>query len=363
MRTRRQGQDKAGAADTEPATTSARDNNVQPSSSSANSPNTVVRISKVESPSVQKRDDAAEPPVIASKLPPSLQFPLVAILSLALSQLGYSLTWYYTKGAYAAHARILHTWTEVGLVTGWRICELALGWYGNYDGYDLTALHLLSHGPPLYLLYAHYEMPATALLLTLAIETLATYAPFRLLRPLSRAHGDPSHIPNAEIATDTPIALLTTLLAGAIYSVTLLFAYATYLPTALVVYFDGLPSIVRAHESSYVGLLPVSLALGFAARVFLFTPAVPADAKTRNFDPVAASLGDTLLWNLWGWSDQTKVVLSRTALLMLLSGANSFVQTALTINGVEAHGAAAWSSVWVLAAAITGVAMAAVGSG
>jgi hypothetical protein len=26
--------------------------------------------------------------------------------------------------------------------------ELALGWFGNYDGYDLAALSLLSHGPP-----------------------------------------------------------------------------------------------------------------------------------------------------------------------------------------------------------------------
>ncbi len=25
--------------------------------------------------------------------------------------------------------------------------ELGLGWYGNYDGYDLAALTLLSHGP------------------------------------------------------------------------------------------------------------------------------------------------------------------------------------------------------------------------
>jgi hypothetical protein len=26
--------------------------------------------------------------------------------------------------------------------------ELGLGWYGKYDGYDLAALSLLSHGPP-----------------------------------------------------------------------------------------------------------------------------------------------------------------------------------------------------------------------
>ena len=26
--------------------------------------------------------------------------------------------------------------------------ELAVGWFGNYDGYDLASLSLLSHGPP-----------------------------------------------------------------------------------------------------------------------------------------------------------------------------------------------------------------------
>jgi hypothetical protein len=25
--------------------------------------------------------------------------------------------------------------------------ELGLGWFGNYDGYDLASLTLLSHGP------------------------------------------------------------------------------------------------------------------------------------------------------------------------------------------------------------------------
>jgi hypothetical protein len=32
-------------------------------------------------------------------------------------------------------------------LTGYRI-ELGIGWFGGYDGYDLAALSLLSHGPP-----------------------------------------------------------------------------------------------------------------------------------------------------------------------------------------------------------------------
>ncbi|KAI1340529.1 hypothetical protein F5Y15DRAFT_42205 [Xylariaceae sp. FL0016] len=327
---------------------------------------TVVTLSKVEGPNVTEGALISDQPKM-SKIPEPLQFPLVAILSLAFSAVGYGLTWSFTRGVLAEHTRLLDTWAEVGAVTGWRIFELALGWFGNFDGYDLTALNLLSHGPPLYLLFAHYEAPATALLSIVTIETLAAYIPFRLLRPLSTMHARPSSVPNADIITDPGIILATTALAGAIYSVSLLFAYATYLPTYLVVYFAGLPSLVRAHDASYIGLMPVTLALGFAARLFIFTPAeatgrTPQDDENEKFDPVAASLRETVWWNVWGWSSQTKTVMRRTALLMLVTGINTFLQTRMTVRGVETPGAAAWSSVWVLAAAITGLGMGAVGS-
>ncbi|KAI1074345.1 hypothetical protein F5B20DRAFT_574162 [Whalleya microplaca] len=330
-------------------------------------PNAVANINKIEEPIAALAAAASSPEAPSAKIPKALHFPLVLLLSLAMSQLGYSMTWPWTKGELTAHVRLLSVWADVLLVTGWRIFELGLGWYGNYDGYDLTALNLLSHGPPLYLLYAFYGTPASALLLTLAVETIATYVPFRLLRPLSTAHASPSTAPNAEIVTDRPIALLTTLLAGAIYSVTLSFAYATYLPRFLVVYFAGLPSVASAHDTTFVALLPMTLVLGLAAHTFIFTPAeaspnTPDDEK-EEFDPVEASLAETVRWNVWGWSAQTRVVVQRTALLMGITGVNTFLQTSLTIRGVEPAGAAAWSSVWVLAAAVTGLALGAVGSG
>ncbi|KAI1330398.1 hypothetical protein F5Y16DRAFT_16527 [Xylariaceae sp. FL0255] len=333
---------------------------------SPSKPTTVVTISKVEDAVVARPDNAVTKSRSTSKIPTPIQFPLVAVLSFALSQLGYSLAWPLTKGELTTHARLLNTWTEVGIIESWRLFELALGWFGDFDGYDITALNLLSHGPPLYLLFAHYNTPPFALLVTIVIETLATYIPFRLLRPLSRAHATPTAVPNADILTDTPIALLTTLLAGAIYSVTLLFAYATYLPTYLISYFANLPSLARAHESSYVNLVPVTLVLGFAARSFIFTPAeatprTAVDDRNESFDPVKASLKDTVAWNFWGWSSQTKTAFGRTALLCLVTGLNTFLQTRLTVLGVETMGAIAWSAVWVGAGAVTGLALSAVG--
>ncbi|KAI1469366.1 uncharacterized protein F4812DRAFT_327157 [Daldinia caldariorum] len=330
---------------------------------------TVVSITKVEAPTISAavipppKREVSRPRSAPSKLPKLIQFPLVTILSLSLAAVGYSLTWRYTKGPIAPHTRLLTTWDDVAIVTGWSVFKLALAWFGNFDGYDITALNILSHGPLLYLLNTFYQVPSNALLITLAIETLATYIPFRLLRPLSTVHADPSHAPNADIVTDRPIVLLTTLLAGAIYSVTLFLAYATYLPSYLVMYFTSLPTVASAHETTYVGLLPVTLVLGFAARAFIFTPAgATAKDKEEPFNPTTATLGETVRWNFWGWSAPTKVVIQRTALLMLVSGVDTFIQTLFTIKGVETPGAAAWSSVWVIAAAVTGLALGAVGS-
>ncbi|KAI0143536.1 hypothetical protein GGR57DRAFT_508015 [Xylariaceae sp. FL1272] len=328
----------------------------------ASPPHTVVKIAKIEGPTVTRPT-----PMPRSWVPKSAQFPLVAILSMIISSIGTSLVWPFTKGVLAAHARPITSWPELVAIIGWRLFELALGWFGDYDGYDITALNLLTHVPPLYLLFAHYDTPALPILLTLAVETISTYIPWHFMRSLSRAHAKPATAPNADILTDTPITLLTTLLAGAIYSVALLFAYATYLPTYLVLYFNDLISVVRAHDTNYIGLLPVTLILGFAARVFIFTPAASAarteaDEKNERFDPARASLKDTVWWNVWGWSTQAKVAIRRTALLCAATALNTFLQTRLTVNGVETRGAAAWSSVWVLASAVTGLALGAVGS-
>jgi len=54
--------------------------------------------------------------------------------------------------------------------------------------------------------------------------------------------------------------------------------------------------------------------------------------------------------------------LCRTAALVLVSGVNTFVQSWVTIEGVEALGAAAYAGIWVVAPAISGVALGIVGA-
>ncbi|KAH8793014.1 hypothetical protein F5882DRAFT_399215 [Hyaloscypha sp. PMI_1271] len=315
---------------------------------------------------VVQQDDAVIRP---SKIPPLLRLPLLVLLSLTFSSMLYSFTSSQTADL-ASVSRSLDQWWQVGALVGWRIFELGLGWYGNYDGYDLAALTLLSHGPPLYLLSTFYEIRPVAVLLSLAIDVTTAYIPFRLLRPLSLAHSTSNtrywvKVPNNEILSSTSIQIYATILAGAIYAVTLYTAYASFLPVLLATYFSNIPTVAPAHASTPISLFPLSIFLGLAAKCFIFTPAVAAepslaDAKKAAFNPATASLGEHVVYNVWGYSKRTKVVITRTATLMLVTGVNTFVQAFFTIEGVEAEGAVGFSLVWLVASGITGAALGAV---
>ncbi|PVH86840.1 hypothetical protein DL98DRAFT_510314 [Cadophora sp. DSE1049] len=306
-----------------------------------------------------------------SKIPVILRFPLVVTLSLTLSALLYSFAAEYTSGDLAKVSRTLDQWWQVSVLVGWRTFELGLGWFGNYDGYDLASLSLLSHGPPLYLLGSFYDISPASVISSLVIDSLTTYIPFRLLRPLSLAHSASTSkhsvsVRNKDIITSNSIQAYTTLLGGAIYAVTLFTSYSTFLPVYLVTYFDGIHSIAAAHASSPIAIFPTTFVLGLAAKSFIFTPTVTAapttaDAKNAVFNPETATFSETFWYNVWGYSSRKKVVIKRTATLMLVTGVNTFVQTFVTIEGVEATGAVVYSGVWVAAALITGATLGVVG--
>ena len=207
---------------------------------------------------------------------------------------------------------------------------------------------------------------------SLLIDCFATYVPFRLLRPLSLAHAASSSsrsvaVPNRDVITDFATQTFTALLAASIYSVTLYSAFASFLPVCLVSYFADIPSVAPAHSASPISLFPLCLLFGVALRSFVFTPAAAAkpslaDAKARAFNPKTATLGETIRYNLWGYETRTRVVIQRTAVLMFVSGMNTFVQTFVTVNGVEVTGSAIYSAVWIVAAGISGSALGVVGA-
>ncbi|KAJ0298803.1 hypothetical protein COL5a_009445 [Colletotrichum fioriniae] len=329
----------------------------------------VAAAKETEALQIGERDrDHQHPRKQRSHLPKALQFPLVTVLSFSISSLCYSFLSEWSRGELAGISKSLDTWGEVATLAGWRIFELALGWFGNFDSYDLAALNLLAHGPPVYLIATFYNISTATAISALGIEMLSTFLPFQLLRPLSGAHAGAKNVANREILTDIPIQIYTTILSAAIYSLTLFTAYKTYLPTTLVVYFQGLPSLAPAYTTNFLATLPVTVAFGVAAKSFIFTPFVATgetseDEKLAEFDPATATLGETLAWNIWGYTTRAKVVILRTVVAMVVTGVNTYLQTFMTVNGVESYGATAYSGAWVAAAFFTGIGLAFVGGG
>lgn len=206
----------------------------------------------------------------------------------------------------------------------------------------------------------------------LAVEVVSAFLPFLLLRRLSGAHSAAPGTPNREIVADRGIQVLTSLQSALVYSVVLFLASRYILPNALVLYFNGIPTIRPAADAAFLGFgnptsQVLSLLFGLAARTFIFTPSVTTprtaeDQKNAEFDPVNATLGQTVAWNLWGYTAQTKVSLLRTAMAMLFTGVGTYLGTALGIRGVEPYGAAVYASVWVMSALVTGLTLRYVGS-
>jgi hypothetical protein len=245
----------------------------------------------------------------------------------------------------------------MGLTVCYRF-ELGVAWCGGYNAYEVAALSLFSQGPVLFLLHYFYNVSALSALVSLVITTLSTTLPIHLVPPPgSRRTSSNAPAPT----TDRSINILTTLLVACINSVVLATAYATYLPVSLVTYFDAIPSVAAAHTSTYVTLLPLSLLAGVAARSFICAPYTAGLSTAKpEFDPAAASLGETVYYNLWGYSDRMREVFKRTAVLAGLSGVNTFALV-LGIGGVELWGAAAYAGVWVVAVGLSGLALGIVG--
>jgi hypothetical protein len=218
----------------------------------------------------------------------------------------------------------------------------------------------------LFLLTSFYALhPATALS-ALVVDVISAAVPFYLLRPLSAVHSRTGKVPNRELV-DLPMQLYTTALATGIYSVTIVLSMRFLLPQILIVHFEGLPTLEPAYSASYASVLPATLLFGAAASTFIFAPfATTGKAKEDDqigaFKPAEATFGETLRWNVWGYTAKTKVVILRTALVMFVSAINTYLACTMTIYGIGAVGAASYASVWVFAALSTGLGLKLVGS-
>lgn len=214
-------------------------------------------------------------------------------------------------------------------------------------------------------MFAFYNLSPKTAIAALAVDVVSASVPFSLLRPFSAVHKPSSKLPNRELI-GFPQQLLTTGLSTSIYTVILVLSLRFLLPKIFVLHFEGIPSIEPAYAASYATVLPVTLLFGAAASTFIFPPFATAgktkeDERVTNFDPVEASLRETVWWNFWGYTTKAKVAILRTAVTLLVTGVNTYLSCAMTIPGVEQTGAAAYAAVWVFAALCTGVGLGFVG--
>lgn len=229
---------------------------------------------------------------------------------------------------------------------------------------DVASLTLLSHAPHLYLLTSFYRIRPTTALTCLTIDTLSTYIPFRLLRNPSATHRSVTPkdtVANRSVINDTSVRIYTSVLAAAIYGVVVFGSLGSWLPLYLVLHFDGLRDISAAHSAALPKLIGLSLPVGHAAREFIFTPSTGSrpdsfDDRIALFNPEIATLRETFLYNVWGYSKRTRTLIKRTLTLAAVTGVHNWLQTYIAIEGTESFGAAGWSAVWALAAVVTGTA-------
>ncbi|EQL33767.1 hypothetical protein BDFG_04299 [Blastomyces dermatitidis ATCC 26199] len=336
----------------------------------------------------------------------------LVICSLTLSTVLFSLSTQITQGDLAWTSRHFNSWWQIGGLLAWRTVELTIAWILGYDARDVASFTYLTHLPTYSLLYSFYGIRPTTLMTVASITILSTALPFLLFRSSSRVHEEypfmrlscsGAHTSSKTtrsakttksslkhqhhtILTDFPTTLYTTLVAACIYTIILYSSLATWLPTYLVTYYDGLPDLRIAHvgPKGFVSLLVTLLPAGYSLRDFLFVSSVGAaqleeqqhkrvtvpveeeaegegktgGKKARKHDEERA--GEFLVTSLYRkyWLSlpaKTRMLVSRTTVLAMMTMMNTIMQVVGTISGAEMEGAMGWGAIWTLATCVTGV--------
>ena len=85
-------------------------------------------------PSISSSSSSSSKSTSSLKLPQALRFPILVILSFSLSATAYSFAADATGYELAGVSRRINDSWRVGGFLFWKVCELAIGWYRDYDG-------------------------------------------------------------------------------------------------------------------------------------------------------------------------------------------------------------------------------------
>lgn len=301
-------------------------------------------------------------PSTASRVPSVLRFPLVAIISLATSLALRSVSSPFSEGDLSGVSTQRDDWIEIAGFLGWKILDLAVAWFSDYDAWDTGALTFLAHLPYYYLLTLCYNIRPTTVLNSIAIDVLAAALPFYLLRQMSAPNNSQAPkeaVANRPVIKDRSVRSSTSLAAAGVYSVVLYSSLKTWLPVFLITRFEGLRDLEGIHNAQFGTVIIGCIMNGIAAQIFIFTPSMGSkpdtrDARNAAFNPATATFGETVAWNLWGHSKRTRTLIKRTWAVILASFGHTVLQTWLVVEGAEVTGAAGWAAIWAVAAVLTG---------
>lgn len=315
---------------------------------------------------VQRSSSSSLPrKALLADLPPAGKFVVVEALTFALLFAGRFALATVTKDEMGTLRTQPETATELLLLAGWRAAEVALAWVANLDFIDVGLVSFVAHAPSFWLLAMFYGIrPATAVAGTL-IDVAAPAAAFALVRPLGSLRFAGPKLYNKDLVSG-PFQLLIAALSTNVYAAVVSLALRFLLPRVLVLYFHGIPTVAPAYSASFLALLPTAVFFGVSASKFIFAPYVTTgkskeDDKIRQFDPVQASLRETVWWNFWGYTLRSRIVITRTAIITAMTAVSTYLALAIAIDGVSRLGAATYALVWASATAATGLALGLVG--
>lgn len=222
--------------------------------------------------------------------------------------------------------------------------------------YDVASLTTLVSTPVALLQYLFYTIKPEVMAIDVAIGIVSSAVPFYLLRSIAPAHhprdkSTKGALRNRAILTDPYTTAFTSILATAILAVLLEFSFETFLPTFLIREFTYISTLEPAHRGAaqLPILLLALLPAGLACRFFLFAPSTSVPiAEVAELDTQTAGFVEHLKWNMWGWySSRQKVLLTRTAVLGILTLTEVLTQCCAALEGISLVGGAGYGGLWV----------------
>lgn len=219
-------------------------------------------------------------------------------------------------------------------------------------GYDVLALNGHVQIPTYVFLGHFYRIRPTTILTVLGISQLSAAVPFFIFASDSAIRSTPISS-RPFMVRDKLIAVYTTVLATAVYTVTIYTSYATWIPKFLIVHFDGLPDLRVAHQGAG-GLVPMFMSflfVGYFAREFLFVGSAGHPDTDEQGPRYKEKRGEMLVSSVYRrtWVPlplRTKILISRTFVMTTMTMANTVVQLLGTVNGADLTGALGWAGIW-----------------